>query len=137
MGSNDPASRLTRANRLSVRAVVVPHGWSAAKALVENGIYDPVAIPLTFADELSANDAVLGGGWDPAVIATLEPDDTGLSASTPGPSQTASDPHGGRRPGLAGATIDFGRCVWNQFTRAGPQATVLASGLAAVIPRRP
>ena len=92
MGSNDPASRLTKANRLSVRAVVVPHGWSAAKALVENGIYDPVAIPLTFADELSANGAGLGGGWDPAVIATLEPDDTGLSASTPGPSQTASDP---------------------------------------------
>jgi hypothetical protein len=88
MGGDDAATRLMKANRLSVRAVVVPHGRSAARALVENGIYDPVAIPLTFADELSANG--LGGGWDPTVIATLEPDDGGSSASTSGMSLPTS-----------------------------------------------
>jgi hypothetical protein len=82
MGGGDTANRLTKANRLSVRAVVVPHGRKAAKALMENGIYDPVAIPLTFAEELSAGGASSGGGWDPALIATLEPDDTGSLAST-------------------------------------------------------
>jgi hypothetical protein len=92
MRGDDAATRLTKANRLSVRAVVVPHGRSAAKALVENGIYDPVAIPVTFADESSTSGAGLGGGWDLAVIATLELDDTDSSASTPGVSQPASDP---------------------------------------------
>jgi hypothetical protein len=78
MSGDDAASRLTKANRVSIRAVLVPIGEDVGKVLVEHGILDPISIPFAFANE---SRAPLGDSLIPDVIATLELDETGSTAS--------------------------------------------------------
>jgi hypothetical protein len=97
MSGNDAASMLTKANRVSIRAVLVPIGEDIGNVLVQHGILDPISIPFAFADE---SHAALGGSSIPNVIATLELDDTGQGASAPAEPQPAN---AASRPGLSGA----------------------------------
>jgi hypothetical protein len=84
------ADRLAKANRVSIRAVLVPRGQDATKALAENGILEPVAVPFLFADAAFASASHLGDGRTPNLIATLEPDETGSSDASKEGSQPAS-----------------------------------------------
>ncbi len=86
MGGEDTGSDLTQVNRVSIRAVLLPSGEDAAKALVANGIYDPVAIPFTVANEPSFTGATLTqGGLAPTLAARLE-----MDATEPAPAQRLS-----------------------------------------------
>jgi len=74
MNDDDAADRLTKANRVSIRAVLVPHGQDVAAALAKAGIYDPISIPFVFADESFNSGAILSDGRTPNLVATLELD---------------------------------------------------------------
>jgi hypothetical protein len=91
MNGDDAADRLTKANRVSIRAVLVPHGKDPTKALVDAGILDPVAIPFTYADDSFGSGRAMSDGRTPNVTATLELDKAGSSA-TPEMPQGASSP---------------------------------------------
>ncbi|WP_428485573.1 hypothetical protein [Rhodopila sp.] len=89
--SDDPADRLTKANRISIQAVLVPEGHDPVPLLLANGIYEPVAIPFVVDDDAFNSGGILGDGVTPNVVATLdfgeqEPTDATSGQSAPDPS---------------------------------------------------
>jgi hypothetical protein len=86
-----------KADRVSIRAVLATSGQDVAKALAENGIFDPVEIPFMYADESFAGGGMIGDGCTPNVTATLELDRTGEldgsdpSGAEPEPSRLSPD----------------------------------------------
>jgi len=86
MNDDDLADRLAKANRVSIRAVLVPAGQDVASALAKHGILDPISVPFIVADESFNSGAVLGDGRTPNLIARLELDKN----DRPDPSSTAS-----------------------------------------------
>ncbi len=93
--NDDTADRQAKADRVSIRAVLVPDGEDATKALVESGILEPVTIPFICADESFASGGMMGDGRTPNVVATLELDqdeaaDAVLGVSQPGQQTNAT-----------------------------------------------
>jgi hypothetical protein len=90
--------KLTQANRVSIRAVIVPAGQDASKALLDAGIVEPVAIPFLY-DGGDIDQGMMTDGRTPNVTATLEMDRHAQPEPTPegqqptsGRSWTASAP---------------------------------------------
>jgi len=63
---------LQKANRLSLRCVLVTGGADPGPALAAAGIFDPVAIPVVFGDGPGLSGGILGDGRTPNLVGTLE-----------------------------------------------------------------
>jgi hypothetical protein len=92
MDEKESADLLAKVNRVSIRAVLVQRGQDAAKALVENGILDPVEVPFVFGDASMASGGVMSDGRTPNLFATLELDDTDPADAAPKTAQPAASP---------------------------------------------
>ena len=72
---DDPADRMAKANRVSIRAVLVSHpGVDIQAALAKAGIFNPVAIPVRLGEQPDLSAGILGDGITPNLIGVLEPD---------------------------------------------------------------
>jgi len=87
MNDDGAADRLTKANRVSIRAVLVPAGQDIAAAVAKVGIFDPISIPFVFADGSVNTGAILGDGRTPNLVATLEWDKNNLFDPAPAASE--------------------------------------------------
>jgi hypothetical protein len=66
--SDNPLDRIRDHDRISFSAVVVKDGEDPGPALAAAGIFDPVALPVTFGEP----DIGFGDGITPALTAVLE-----------------------------------------------------------------
>ena len=87
---DDLADALAKANRVSIRAILLPDGEDAAQALAENGIDNPVVVPFIYANETFDSGGVMGDGRTPNVVATLERDQNDRSNAESGSSPPAT-----------------------------------------------
>ena len=72
---DDLAQRFAKANRVSIRAVLVSdQGVDIHAALAKAGIFEPVAIPVLLGDKPNLSSGILGDGITPNVTGMLEPD---------------------------------------------------------------
>ena len=108
--SDDPLNGIPSFDRVSIRAVLVEDGEDPGQALVEAGIFDPVAIRVSLGDDQPDN--TFGDGFTDNLTGVLESDpdhefDPGSgtppaqasSASEQGPS---TDPKSANLPGAFG-----------------------------------
>lgn len=72
---DDPAQRLAKANRVSIRAVLVSdQNVDVQSVLAKAGIFDPVAIPVLLGDKPDVPHGIFGDGVTPNLTGILEPD---------------------------------------------------------------
>lgn len=91
---DDPAQRMAKANRVSIRAVLVTgQGVDIKAALAKAGIFDPIAIPVVLGDKPDLPNGILGDGVTPNLIGILEPDKPDASHSKPAPHKADSLQH--------------------------------------------
>ena len=69
---DEPMDRVSAANRLSIRAILVSQGEDPTAALAAAGIVNAVAIPVVVGEELDLSRGILGNGRTPNLIAVLE-----------------------------------------------------------------
>jgi hypothetical protein len=79
----NPLDRIPSFNRVSIRAVLVADGQDPHDALVEAGIYDPVAVRVVPGDGSDPSGGLLGDTLTPNLVAVLEPDQPDDFADTP------------------------------------------------------
>jgi hypothetical protein len=127
--SNNPLDRIPAHDRVSLRAVVVPHGVDPGPALAQAGFIDPIALPMWFGE--GHPDATFGDGITPNLTAVLE--HHGPDAF--GPDDGSHDPRFDRHDG--GAGVDTGPYD-NRQPPAGPSTATLpaAYGLQPLAPVR-
>ncbi len=93
--TDDPIDGWRKANRLSIRCVLVTGDADPGPALAAAGIFDPVAIPVVLGDRPDLPGGILSDGRTPNLTGTLEFDQLGAFGSPPGaqrqPAQSAAD----------------------------------------------
>jgi hypothetical protein len=108
--NDNPKDNMPARDRVSIRAVLLEDGEDIAAALIQAGIYDPVAIPVVFGESPSLPTGMLGDGVTPnltAVLETEQPDEADASAETqrarprPDPISPAQSPNTHRTKPLA------------------------------------
>jgi hypothetical protein len=104
---DDPMDRVSAANRLSLRAVLVSEGEDPTAALAAAGIVDSVAIPVVVAEDLDLFGGMLGDGRTPNLIAVLETeqDDEPQASAAPQPSSARPAASASQPPGPTTANL--------------------------------
>jgi hypothetical protein len=123
--SDNPLDRIPSHDRVSLRAVLVKDGEDPGPALAAAGIFDPVALPVTFGEP----DIGFGDGITPNLTAVLE--------THPGPGDVLV-PASGARP--ASAEAQSGAAASGFDDRPGEPATInlpAAYGMQPLAPVRP
>ena len=105
---DDPAERMAKANRVSIRAVLVSdQSVDVQAALTKAGIFDPVAIPVVLGDTPDLPGGILGDGVTPNLIGVLEPDEPEATHAKPAHQETKSSKHGSRARRQLPATVNL------------------------------
>jgi len=121
--SEDAIDRWQKANRLSLRCVLVTGGADPGPALAAAGIFDPIAIPVVLGDEPNLPRGILGNGRTPNLVGTLEFDQPGAFNAPPGaqlhPAQSAVDDAPPSGPVTTTAPAAFGTRSFAPIRRSG------------------
>jgi hypothetical protein len=82
--SDNPLNRISRHDRVSLRAILVHQGEDAAAALVEAGFVDVISVPVVLGEDVNLPGGILGDANTPNLIAVLETEPDDASGSSPG-----------------------------------------------------
>jgi hypothetical protein len=103
--SDDPLSKIPEHDRVSIRAVVVGAGEDPNAALMQAGIYDPVAVPMLMGEESDFGGGILGDGITPNLTAVLEMDGDEGSDCSNGAQPATAQPQANATPASGTSTL--------------------------------
>ena len=64
-------------DRISIRSVLARDGEDVTQALMQAGIFDPIAVPVVLGEAADPAGGILGDGITPNLTGVLEPDEFG------------------------------------------------------------
>jgi hypothetical protein len=101
--SDNPLDRISRHDRVSLRAILVHQGEDAAAALAEAGFVDVISVPVVLGEDVNLPGGILGDANTPNLTAVLETEPDDASGSSTGTAQSTT---GGSRSGSARSAGD-------------------------------